>query len=137
MSYIDNDILSILKPCKDKYPHDYLIYTFIEAIETYQIKTKQPILNIQWNYYGYSNTKCASYSNIYFTINNIKIKINFGRCLDMISYNVPSKNGICSISINDKTYYINDSKNGFFMKENPTKYIDLSDDIESFITSLN
>ena len=51
----------------------------------------------------------------------------------MILYNVPSKNGIDYITINDTTYYVDD--NGYHTI-NSNEYVDLKDKINDYIESL-
>ena len=143
MSEPDNELLTegitpILQPDSNMFYSHYLIYRLINAIKEYEIKKKTKILDINWSYYGYSNFKFISYDNIKFTIGDISMFIVFGKCLQMVAYNVPGKNGITSIKINisdnSKTYY--SKENGFITLDNPNEIVDLSKEIESLILSL-
>lgn len=123
----------ILEPCQKTFPDHYLIYELINAVKVYEEKTNQQILNITWNHYGYASNRFISYKIIKFTINNTTVSIYFGKTLYMLLYNVPGKNGVESISINDTTYYSKD--NGYYTLSS-NESVNLKDIINDYIESL-
>lgn len=124
----------IMEPDKKKYPNDSLIYTLIYTIKKLENKINKSILNETYVHYGYSYFKFVSYHNVNFTINNTTFDIYFNRCLNMVAYDVPSKNGISSIRINNTLYYLNDI--GFYTLDKSEKYIDLNNELSLHIKQI-